>query len=128
MDKLGQWTLPQDMADGSGKGLQYLRSGLAFVPSGGSMNEMRNGDADGSGIMLQSLDAPLVRWGAPLPFPTPLRGNISTSGGPSFVLFDNVWNTNFLFWWPFEGADESQDGGMHADVQYRLALHLPLGA
>ena len=49
----------------------------------------------------------------------------STGSGPSFVLFDNAWNTNFLFWWPFEGAVESQDGGLHADVRYRFSLHLP---
>ena len=65
-------------------------------------------------MIVESLDAGLVRWGTPLPFPTPLRcvlksmlrpcfrsifrlkidsrsrGNVSLEEGASFVLFDNV--------------------------------------
>ena len=31
MDKLGEYSSPLDQADGAGKGLQYITSGLAYV-------------------------------------------------------------------------------------------------
>ena len=48
MDKLGRWTSPLDMAEGAGKGLQYVRGGLA------------HGDARAA-FFLESPDAPVVR-------------------------------------------------------------------
>ena len=42
-------------------------------------------------LLVESPDVGLVRWGEPLPFPTPLRGNVSLAAGASFVVFDNAW-------------------------------------
>ena len=59
-----------------------------------------------------------------MPFPTPLRGNVSLAEGASFKLFENVWNTN-LFWWPYVGAAEATPDGLHADAVYRWRVRLP---
>ena len=32
------------------------------------------------------------------------QGYADTSTGAHFVLHDNLWNTNYVFWWPFEGT------------------------
>jgi hypothetical protein len=121
MDKVGEWVRPNDMVDGAGKGLQFVHSGLAYASS-----SRPAGNGSGSGaLLLGSLDAPLVRWGEPLPFPTPLRGSVSTAEGPSFVLHDNAWNTNFLFWWPFAGGAETAADGVHANMLFRFDMQLP---
>ena len=142
MDKLGEYSSPLDQMDGAGKGLQYVTSGLAYVsnlePRDLATNatapdaldapdapNAHQGDAAVEQVLLvESPDAGLVRWGDLLPFPTPLRGNVSLAEGASFVLFDNAWNTNFLYWWPFVGADEATPDGLHADAIFRWKLHL----
>ena len=115
MDKVGAYSSPLDQVDGSGKGLSYVTSGLAYVTAAQPPQT----------LVVESLDAGLVRWGAPMPFPTPLRGNVSLAEGASFVLFENVWNTNFLFWWPYVGAAEATPDGLHADAVFRWRFHLP---
>ena len=40
------------------------------------------------------------------------------------VLFANPWNTNFLYWWPFVGAEEATADGLHASALFRWRLHL----
>eukprot|EP01043_Picozoa_sp_COSAG02_P041429 COSAG02_NODE_3433_length_6750_cov_29.777477_3_plen_925_part_00 len=133
MDKLGEYSSPLDQVDGAGKGLQYITSGLAYVSSDVSSETVSNGtelgrpqfDASREQVLLiESPDVGLVRWGEPLPFPTPLRGNVSLAAGASFVVFDNAWNTNFLYWWPFVGAEEATADGLYASAIFRWRLHL----
>jgi hypothetical protein len=130
MDKLGEYSSPLDQADGAGKGLQYVTSGLAYVPKhlqrqhAQPPQQQPQQQPQQHALLIESPDAGLVRWGVPLPFPTPLRGNVSLAEGASFVLFDNAWNTNFLYWWPFLGAEEATPDGLHANALFRWRLHL----
>jgi hypothetical protein len=89
MDKVGEYSSPLDQADGAGKGLQYVTSGLAYAEPTASGSSGSSGSAGPAGpagstgsaeprsshdvMIVESLDAGLVRWGTPLPFPTPLR-------------------------------------------------------
>lgn len=51
--------------------------------------------AASSSIFFGSKDAGLVSWGGPRPFPTPIHAQPNLMLGASFVLWDNLWNTNY---------------------------------
>merc|ERR1719329_1044525 len=61
---------------------------------------------DGSRLAMRPLDAGLVCFGQPTAFPTPTDQlpNI-TEHGASFVLWNNVWGTNYVQWFPFDAKD-----------------------
>ena len=59
MDKLGGDVNPLDVADGASKGMHAVSSGVRFQSAG-------------TEVMFGTPDTPLVRWDAPLPFPTPI--------------------------------------------------------
>ena len=82
MDKLGEPVSPLDVADGASKGLHAVLSGVNFTAHGSKQT-----------VFFESLDAAVVRWDAPAPFPTPLHRQPDLSFGASFLLFDNIWNT-----------------------------------
>lgn len=110
MQKLSTWMRPEETLDGGAKGLHAV--------SDAGVRCTRAGAAGVLGV--QSLDAALLRWGEPTPFPNPCLGPVNTTGGASFVLFNNMYNTNYVFWWPF-GADPTQ---VHGSIKYRFALAL----
>ena len=102
MDVLGTWISPTDVADGAAKGLHAIETGVRFSP--GSESELISSDPSGAfrgRLKIQSADAALVRWGTPAPFPTPMLTPVDTAEGASFVLWDNLYNTNYVLWWPF---------------------------
>ena len=38
-------------------------------------------------------------------YPSPVDKNVSTEDdGASFLLWDNLWGTNYVMWWPFNPA------------------------
>ena len=59
-----------------------------------------------SSLWINSLDAPVVMpmtssfpWGNPLPYPlTPL---VDMPVGMSFNLYNNLWNTNYIYYYPY---------------------------
>ena len=67
-------------------------------------------------MMVDSLDAGLVVWGAPDPFPSPIHEQPDMTQGASIMLFDNIWNTNYVYWYPFEKED--------ANLLYRFTVDL----
>ena len=77
-----------------------------------------------SALIVSSEDAAVVRWGETLlPFPTPISSELTLGpSGASFVLFDNAWNTNFCFWWPFAGGAEVTADKLHADAVFHFGL------
>ena len=108
MDKLGVWTNPIDVLDGSGKGLHGVTSGVAYSKSD-------------EGIFIETVDSTLVRWGHGLyPFASPMNGDIPLKEGFAFCLHDNSWNTNYPFWWPFRDDVNSDAGG---DMKWDFKIH-----
>eukprot|EP01060_Flectonema_neradi_P008892 TRINITY_DN16358_c0_g1_i1.p1 TRINITY_DN16358_c0_g1~~TRINITY_DN16358_c0_g1_i1.p1 ORF type:complete len:787 (+),score=184.52 TRINITY_DN16358_c0_g1_i1:36-2396(+) len=107
MDKLGFWTNPHDVLDGSGKGLHGITTGVAY-------------SSDTDGLFFESLDATLLRWGHGLyPFASPMSGDVPLEEGFAFLLHDNSWNTNYPFWFPFTDASDPHNG----DSKWDFALH-----
>lgn len=95
MDKLGSAVSPLDVIDGGSKGLHCVSA------AGVSLN------ANGTLRSFGSPDAALVRWDKMLPFPTPLHRQPNLSLGMSWNLYNNIWNTNYPFWYPFAEGDET---------------------
>merc|ERR1712100_564120 len=65
-------------------------------------------------LAIASLDAPIVSCGVLSPFPTPganstLQENMAN--GMLFNVQNNIWDTNFPQWYPFEGVFGYGNGG-----------------
>jgi hypothetical protein len=67
------------------------------------------------------MDVGLLRWDEPLPFPTPLAEKVDTSSGPSFCLHNNIWNTNYPDWFPFQMTNKTMVG---ANLAFRFQMTL----
>ena len=93
---LGEWSDPEDVAEGATKGLHYVDD------AGVRLASTKHTEHTTKTIQIESRDAGLLRWGQPLPFPTPLSDHVDTSCGPSFCLANNIWNTNYPDWMPFD--------------------------
>ena len=119
MDKLGQLVSPFEVCDGGTKGLHGLTSGLLFFRQNKTNIPPANRQER---LFFSSLDAGLVVWGRPDPFPTPLHGDIRplvNAEGASIMLFNNVYNTNYVVWWPYEQA-----GSNCGSVMFRFGINM----
>ena len=88
MQKLDSWIAPNETLDGGSKGLHAVSdTGLRCRTRGGAVGPPRE-------LTVGSLDAALVHWGEPTPFPNPCLGPVNTSAGASYVLWNNMYNTN----------------------------------
>jgi len=54
---------------------------------------------------LDSLDVGVVSLGLRSPFPSPLASPIDFTEGVHFLLWNNIWSTNFPLWYPFNSTD-----------------------
>ena len=57
-------------------------------------------------LQIQTLDAAIVTPGDVTPFPTPLLP-VDAAKGMHFHLFNNIWGTNYIMWYPFLEEDAS---------------------
>ncbi|XP_053402120.1 uncharacterized protein LOC123550399 isoform X2 [Mercenaria mercenaria] len=75
-------------------------------------------DKSVKGMEVVSLDAPIVNilsgteYVSTLPLPTP---QVKEMNGVSFNLYNNVWETNYIFWYPYKEEDMSR--------RYRFSLN-----
>ena len=63
-------------------------------------------------VVIQSPDVGLLRYSTPLPFPVPLT-NLTQNDfdqGVAFCVHNNIWNTNYPLWLPFNGTDDATFG------------------
>ena len=82
MRKLAEWVDPADIVTGGAKRLHSVSSGISFANQ----------------IFVQPIHTPLVCFGTPTSFPTPLTKEPVWADGASFILWDNIWNTNYPQW------------------------------
>jgi hypothetical protein len=54
-----------------------------------------------SSMVIDTLDAPVVCLGTPTPFPTTKSILPDYKQGLSFNLFNNLWGTNYIMWYPY---------------------------
>ena len=113
MDKMGELVSPLDLVDGGSKGLHGVSSGVLFSrkPAPTAAEEER--------LFFRTLDAGLVVWGDPDPFPIPIHDDPDMEQGASFLLYNNIWNTNYVFWWPYEVP-----GQAYGNIRYRFSMKM----
>ena len=114
MDKLGEYVDATDIMRGGSGGVSSIGSGvLCSRPCNSSAAGSSGQQPEREHMFVRSLDVAVVHWGssgrAPghgmLPAGAGLDGQPWTqsyadiSTGVHFVLFDNVWNTNYIYWW-----------------------------
>mmetsp|Transcript_35724 Transcript_35724/g.93375 ORF Transcript_35724/g.93375 Transcript_35724/m.93375 type:complete len:832 (-) Transcript_35724:153-2648(-) len=91
-NKLGEWIRSDEIVDGGTKHLHGVtEEGLRFqTPSGQTLG-------------IASTDAGVANFGNLTAYPSPVHTDADTETfGASFVLWDNLWGTNYIMWWPFE--------------------------
>ncbi|XP_033729575.1 uncharacterized protein LOC117318725 [Pecten maximus] len=76
---------------------------------------------NGNGLQLHTYDVPLVsiatKIHSPSPFPVPLKPIAQSDvTGVSFNLYNNIWNTNYILWYPYLSQDQ--------DFKARFQLNL----
>jgi len=101
MTKLGESMDPSNVIVGGNKRMHTISNSIAYT-------NVR------SSLTIQPLDAPLVVFGEPTAFPTPTDEMPDFSQGASFILWDNIWNTNYPLWYPFNPED--------CNLQFRFRL------
>jgi len=94
MDKLGSSVNPLDVAYGAARGLHCITSGVQLTVGGATR-------------IFGSPDVALARWDDPLPFPTPIHRQPDLSKGVAWNIYNNIWNTNYPFWFPFVDSDST---------------------
>ena len=120
-NKLGSWIEPDDIVDGGTKHLHGITEEGLRVRDNNNNNTMQ----------ISSLDAAVANFGMLTAYPSPVHETADTSkDGSSFVLWDNLWGTNYIMWWPFivpppapysnAGIDFPIEG--NSDIKYRFSL------
>eukprot|EP00039_Didymoeca_costata_P021307 m.344143 g.344143 ORF g.344143 m.344143 type:complete len:974 (-) comp23897_c0_seq1:105-3026(-) len=109
LDKLGEWVSPLAVADGGSKSISPVNSGVLYSA----------GKEVGS-IFFRTMDAGVVKFGDKLPFPTPVHGVADVSKGAHFLLWDNYWNTNYVFWYPYN----TPLGVNNENIKFRFSIEL----
>jgi hypothetical protein len=106
VSKLGATIPADDVASGGARRLHAVDSGVSYsVTSTSGQNE----------FSLLTIDAPLLAFGAPDAFPVPTNAYPDFGdAGVHVCLWDNLWGTNYIMWYPFNAAD--------ADMRFRFAV------
>ena len=77
-------------------------------------------DTSEYGAFFRTLDSAVAKFGEKVPFPIPIHGGADMSKGTHFLLWDNYWNTNYVFWWPYE----TKPGFNSDNILFRFAIEL----
>jgi len=90
MNKLSSWINPQDIVL-NGSAHMHAVDKICY-------NEGRIG--------MVSWDAPVLSWGSPNPFPTPIAPVFPNFlDGAFWNLCQNIWGTNYVMWYPYLEGD-----------------------
>ena len=94
VNKLGTWVGANDVVSGGSKHLHGITEPSAV--------RMVSGNDQ---LVVGATDAAVVNFGEMTAYPSPVDKNVSTEDdGASFLLWDNLWGTNYVMWWPFNPA------------------------
>eukprot|EP00698_Gefionella_okellyi_P007992 TRINITY_DN1960_c0_g1_i5.p1 TRINITY_DN1960_c0_g1~~TRINITY_DN1960_c0_g1_i5.p1 ORF type:complete len:711 (-),score=103.27 TRINITY_DN1960_c0_g1_i5:35-2167(-) len=94
VDKMGQAVSPYQVVNNGSAHMHALgQQGLVYHGVEGVLN-------------IVPLDAPLVSAGPPTPFPEPMV-QPDYSQGWHFNLYNNIWGTNYIMWYPWRAEDAS---------------------
>lgn len=114
MDKAGSFVKPSDVVRGGSRGLHAVRNGVNYRVNANTS------------LFLRSLDAPVVSWDGADPYPKPVQtmpDSVFEGVGAHFVLFDNLWDTNYVYWQPY---DDTTSPMGHLRYRFRLEARVPM--
>eukprot|EP00026_Physarum_polycephalum_P003968 Phypoly_transcript_03985.p1 GENE.Phypoly_transcript_03985~~Phypoly_transcript_03985.p1 ORF type:complete len:714 (+),score=74.06 Phypoly_transcript_03985:89-2230(+) len=94
-NKLGEWISVDEVLLNGSRHLHALQEGARYTDGARSLT-------------VTSLDASVACIGTPTAFPTPLTSFPDPSAGSHFVLYDNLWGTNYIQWYPYLEQDSQQ--------------------
>ncbi|KAJ8302871.1 hypothetical protein KUTeg_019267 [Tegillarca granosa] len=97
--KLGQWIDPLNVIMNGSQRLHAINEGVMFMKDKSHSMKIVSLDAALVNILSPGLDISTM----PLPL-TPLK----TVDGVAFNLYNNVWDVNYIFWYPFLNQDNNQ--------------------
>lgn len=97
-NKLNEWISSEEIVDGGTKHLHGVtEQGIKYVSSSGDT------------FTVGSTDAGVANFGNLTAYPSPVHVNADVETyGAGFVLWDNLWGTNYIMWWPFEQPPPEQ--------------------
>jgi hypothetical protein len=105
VDKLGRPVDPLEVQPGGNHRQHGVGAGVAVGPASGA----------GGALLVRAPDAPLAVFGAPSIFPVPTTAQPPDMGeGFSYLLINNLWNTNYPAFIPWKAGDE--------EIRWRFAL------
>lgn len=121
LNKLGEWMDPSDYVLDAARSLAGVGEGVRYRP-------FASATANAS-MSVGFLDAAIVRWGNPAPFPTPMQGPTDYSRGAQALLQTNAYPVNFPLVYPWFNstevpADRTSDGRWMGNVGFRFTLSL----
>ena len=96
--KLGYLVDPYNVILNGSQYVHAVDQGVAYLTS------------DLKGLLVQSLDVATVAVQTmdhtPSPFPTPLTPMKTRPTAMAFNFYNNIWETNFVFWYPYQPQDK----------------------
>jgi len=95
VNKLDSWISAEDIVKNGSKHLHSVNDGVLF-------------NAGNRHLAISSIDAPVVSIGTLNMFPTPVTADPNINGGAHFNLYNNLWGTNYIMWYPYLAEDASQ--------------------
>ena len=123
MDKLGEFVGAKDVMMGGSGGVSSIGSGVMCSLNGTAVDGKQQ-----QRMFVRSLDSAVVHWGSDTAGPSMLptgqgqgaapwtQSEADVSAGAHCVLFDNLWNTNYIFWWPYLKSTSA------ANIVYRFRM------
>ena len=104
VNKLGEWVEYKDEVKGASQHLHGIASDGSVASR---MSSVLEDGHDQATMRLSSMDAAVVNLGNLSAYPSPVNVTPDLGhGGASFVLWDNLWGTNYIMWWPFHDPPE----------------------
>jgi hypothetical protein len=72
-------------------------------------------------MQILSKDAAVVGFGIPNGFPVPLAESPNIKEyGASFCLWNNLWGTNYVMWYPFENEEVEKNSNFEFQIKIRM--------
>ena len=91
--------------------------------AGASHVGTRGGGESHGALRMSSLDVPCISTGVASPFPTPLDRAPVMDSGVSYNIYNNIWNTNYILFYPFDVPEaKGSPGGVGANADKDLKL------
>lgn len=117
LDKLGS---DVDALDVVSRGSVHLHS----VGNRGTTMTLDNGGKQAQ-VRAVSLDSSLLSVGRQTAFPTPLQplNGSELNGGVSFILHNNLWDTNYPAWYPWLKSSKPNSLLRSGDDRFRFEFH-----